>query len=133
MPISTCSYYSTLDGYKNNSKISQRYHSVLLTKSQSLSLTMYTNADWASSIDDKRWISGHYVFMWDSLISWNLGKHKVVFRSSINVEFHALAFDIFELIWIQLITSHTSYVTHCLLWQCKCRLSCQNLCTPFSY
>lgn len=52
-----------------------------------MNLTVYTNANWTSNIDDKRFTGGYYIYMENSLISWSLGKQKVVFRYSTKIEF----------------------------------------------
>lgn len=57
---------------------------IMLHNTQSLVLFVYTNADWASSIDNTRSIVGYCVYMDNSLISQHLGKHKVICRSSID-------------------------------------------------
>lgn len=73
----------------------------IFLKSPSLTLKVYTDTDWASSTDSRRSSCEHCVCMGNSLISYNLGKLKVVSRLSTKVEFRALTFGITELVWIQ--------------------------------
>ncbi|XP_038891702.1 uncharacterized mitochondrial protein AtMg00810-like [Benincasa hispida] len=54
------------------------HHGILLTKSPVLALTCYTDADWASCLDDRQSTSGFCVFLGLSLISWSSSKQKVV-------------------------------------------------------
>ncbi|KAL5746975.1 hypothetical protein ACOSP7_023965 [Xanthoceras sorbifolium] len=59
--------------------------------SGSLKLEAYSDADWASSVDDRWSISGHYVFLVGNLISWSSQKQIVVARSSAEAEYRFMA------------------------------------------
>lgn len=77
------------------------HHGVSLQGSKSLSLSCYTNADWASCPDDRRRTSGFCVFLGQSLISWTSSKQKVISRSSTKSEYRGVANAAAELIWIE--------------------------------
>ena len=61
---------------------------------------MYTNADYAGSIVNRRSTSGYCTFLGGNLITWRSKKHKVVSRSPAEAEFRALAQGLCEALWI---------------------------------
>ena len=77
------------------------YHGISLQPSTDLSLTCYTDADWAGCLDDRKSTSGHYCFLSPNLISWSCTKQKVVSRSSAEFEYKGLVNAALELIWIE--------------------------------
>ena len=64
------------------------------------SLEGYSDADWVTSIDDRKSVPGMCIFLGGNLISWSSKKQSVVARSSIESEYHALASSASELQWI---------------------------------
>jgi hypothetical protein len=72
-----------------------------LRPSRSSLLSIFTDADWAGCIDDRRSIGGYAIFFGPNLISWNARKQPTVSRSSTEAEYKALANGAAEATWIQ--------------------------------
>lgn len=72
-----------------------------LGPSRSSLLSIFTDADWARCIDDRRSTGGYGIFFGPNLISWNARKQPTVSRSSTEAEYKALANGAAEATWIQ--------------------------------
>jgi hypothetical protein len=103
-------------------------YGLYITRDSLLSLHGFTNTDWADSIDDRKSTSGYLVYLNSTPISWKSGKQRTVARSSIEVEYKALADGIAEILWIRSLLSElrvpSSIVT--TLW-------CDNLGATFLF
>ncbi|WJZ84318.1 hypothetical protein VitviT2T_003927 [Vitis vinifera] len=51
------------------------------------SIEVYTDADWAGAVDDRRSTSGYFTFVGGNLVTWKSKKQNVVARSSAEAEF----------------------------------------------
>lgn len=64
-------------------------------------MELFTDADWAGDQDDRKSTSGYCTFAWGNLVTWRSKKQSVVARSSVEVEFRAIALGICEGIWLK--------------------------------
>ncbi|KAL0416376.1 UNVERIFIED_CONTAM: Retrovirus-related Pol polyprotein from transposon RE2 [Sesamum latifolium] len=65
-----------------------------------LSLSAFSDASWASCPDSRCSITGFCVFLGSSLVSWKTKKQARVSRSSAKAKYRALASTVCELLWI---------------------------------
>ncbi|XP_072080996.1 secreted RxLR effector protein 161-like [Arachis hypogaea] len=64
---------------------------LLFKKERILSMKIYTDADCAGSIIDRRSTSGYCMFLGENLVTWRSKKQNVVARSSTEAKFRAMA------------------------------------------
>ena len=70
-------------------------------KSSSVGISIFTDADWAGCVDDRRSTGGFAVFVGPNLVSWSSKKQPTVSRSSTEAEYKALANGAAEAMWIE--------------------------------
>ncbi|RVW76743.1 Retrovirus-related Pol polyprotein from transposon TNT 1-94 [Vitis vinifera] len=63
-------------------------------------IEIFSDADWAGSVTDRRSTSGYCSFVWGNLVTWRSKKQSVVARSSAEAEFRVMAQGICEGIWL---------------------------------
>ena len=71
--------------------------------SSPISLSAYSDSDWDGDPMDRRSLTGMVLFFGNSPISWSTKKQGIVSRSSIEVEYRALASTTAELYWIRML------------------------------
>ncbi len=74
---------------------------LLFRKNDNFQVEVYTDADWAGSVTDRRSTSGYCTFVGGNLVTWRSKKQSVVARSSAEAEFRAVALGICEILWIK--------------------------------
>ncbi|XP_066324159.1 uncharacterized mitochondrial protein AtMg00810-like [Miscanthus floridulus] len=72
-----------------------------LRASAELSITAYSDADWAGCPDTRRSTSGFCVFLGDALVSWSSKRQPTVSRSSAEAKYRAVAAAAAECIWLR--------------------------------
>ena len=65
-----------------------------------LTLSAFTDVDWAGDLEDRRSTSGLLVYLGSNPITWSAKKQLTVSRSSIVSEYRALALASAELCWL---------------------------------
>jgi hypothetical protein len=93
-------------------------HGLHITRSSSFALHGFTDADWASSVEDRKSTGGYLVFFDQTPISWKSSKQRTVARSSTEAEYKALADGTAEVIWLQylLIDLQISFASAPIIW-----------------
>jgi histone deacetylase 1/2 len=76
-----------------------------ITRDSSLSFHGFTDADWASSIDDCKSTSGFLVYLGSTPISRKSEKQRIVARSSIEAKYKALTDGTAKILWIRSLLS----------------------------
>ena len=67
------------------------------------SIEVYTNADWAGAVDDRRSTSGYFTFVGGNLVTWKSKKQNVIARSSAKTEFRGMTLGLCEALWLRLL------------------------------
>jgi histone deacetylase 1/2 len=76
-------------------------HGLLLRPSVSSSLSVFSDADWAGDVGDRRSTGGYALFFGNNLVAWSARKQATVSRSSTESEYKAVANATAELIWVE--------------------------------
>ncbi|RVW47408.1 Retrovirus-related Pol polyprotein from transposon RE1 [Vitis vinifera] len=75
------------------------------------SIEVYTDADWAGAVDDRRSTSGYFTFVGGNLVTWKSKKQNVVTRSSAEAEFRGMALGLCEALWLRLLLQDLGYLS----------------------
>jgi hypothetical protein len=92
---------------------------LLLHRSSSSDLVVYTDADWAGCPDTRRSTSSYAVFLGDNMVSWSAKQQTVVSRSSAEAEYRVVANGVAEATWLcQLLHELQALPSRCTLIYC---------------
>ncbi|XP_024031819.1 uncharacterized protein LOC112094619 [Morus notabilis] len=72
-------------------------------------IEVYTDADWARAVDDRRSTSGYFTFVGGNLVTWRSKKQNVVTRSSAEAEYRGMALRICEAMWLKFLLQDLGY------------------------
>ncbi|GAV56934.1 hypothetical protein CFOL_v3_00473, partial [Cephalotus follicularis] len=79
----------------------------------------YSNTYWAGCLVDKRSTNGYCVFLDGNLVAWKSKKQHVVYKSSVEAKYRAIAYVAGEIMWLRMLLSElglptpSTYVLHC--------------------
>ena len=76
---------------------------VLFKRNNELTLKAYTDADYVSSLVDRRSTSSYCTFLGGNLVTWKSKMKNAVARSRAESEFKAMAQKVCELLWLKII------------------------------
>jgi hypothetical protein len=94
------------------------HHCIFLHKDTNFNIQAFSDADWASCLDDRHSTTGYCLYLGRNLISWTSRKQRTVSRSSTESEYRAIAQASTEIIWLCSLLSELGLVssTPALLW-----------------
>ncbi|GFY85446.1 hypothetical protein Acr_04g0001840 [Actinidia rufa] len=76
-------------------------HGLLFSSNTDLTITGYTDSDWASCLMTRRSTTGYLITLGGNPVSWRTKKQSVVSRSSAEAEYRAMASTTCELLWLR--------------------------------
>jgi hypothetical protein len=94
-------------------------YGLLLQRSVSSELTVYTDVDWVGYPDTRWSTSGYAVFLDANLVSWSSKRQNVISRSSAEAEYRAVVNGVAEACWLrQLLQELHAPLMKCTLVYC---------------
>jgi hypothetical protein len=94
-------------------------YGLLLRRSSSSDLVVYTDTDWAGCPDTHHSTSGYAVFLGNNLVSWSAKRYTIVSRSSAEAKYRVIANGVAEATWLrQLLHELETPPSRCTLVYC---------------
>ena len=84
---------------------------LLFSKNGHLRINVYTDADWARNILDRRFTLGYFMFVGGNLVTWRSKKQNVVALSSAEAEFRGMTKGFCELLWIKRLLTEQGFIS----------------------
>jgi len=84
-------------------------------------MKVYTDADYAGSIVDRRSTIGYCLFLGGNLVTWKSKNQNVVARSSAEAKFRVMAQGVCELLWMKIILDNLK-----IKYEAPMGLTCDN-------
>ncbi|RVW77722.1 Retrovirus-related Pol polyprotein from transposon RE1 [Vitis vinifera] len=94
---------------------------ILFKKNNTLTLKVYTDANYVGSLVDQRSTTRYCTFLGGTLVIWRSKKQNVVARSSAESEFRIIAQGLCELLWLKIILDDLR-----IKWNGPMKLYCDN-------
>ncbi|XP_038904402.1 secreted RxLR effector protein 161-like [Benincasa hispida] len=78
-----------------------KHYGIYFQPSLNLHIFAYSDADWASNLDDRKSVAAYCTFVGNNIVSWSSRKQSVVARSNTEFEYRALIHATSEVLWLQ--------------------------------
>jgi hypothetical protein len=102
------------------------FQSFLFTSTFFLELRDYSDVDHDSNLTNRKSVTGFYVFLSDSLISWKSKKQSIVSQSSTEAEYRAMTSTTKKIVWLRwLLADMRVSLSHLTLMYCDNQSSIQ--------
>ena len=75
------------------------------------SIEVYTDANWAGAMDDRRFTFGYFTFVGGNLVTWKSKKQNIVAGSSAEAEFRGMVLGLCEALWLRLLLQDLGYLS----------------------
>ncbi|KAH1065755.1 hypothetical protein J1N35_030742 [Gossypium stocksii] len=76
-------------------------YGIHFTLATSLDLVGYSDENWGTDVDDRRFTTGFCVFLGGNPVAWGSKKQQVVSRSTAEAEYRGLAHTVTEVVWLE--------------------------------
>jgi hypothetical protein len=75
-------------------------HGLWYPRNQNFQLSVYSNADWANCVDERKSMSGGAFFLGDSLVAWLSKRQGSISLSTTEAEYIAVATSCTQVLWM---------------------------------